>query len=268
MTPLDEQPGDAGPVGDVKMVKSAERTIAILEMLAAAPQPLTAADIFKQTGYPRSSLHWLLLTLLELNWIEQNSEGAYRIGTHALLCGTAYLDRDPVMEHVSGILERIRNATTFTTHYARLDRSDVIYLATRQAVDRRRLSSRVGRKLPAQVTALGKAILAEYTDTEVQQRIGAGPYQQLTPHTVPDFESLQAELAEFRKTGHSVEREQNTVGLCCVSVVVPYRIPGTDAISCSIPTELATEEVLRQTVATLQTSAAELARTLRGAGIR
>ncbi|MEW9872135.1 IclR family transcriptional regulator [Arthrobacter sp. HS15c] len=269
MTPLEVQSDDGvGSAGDVKLVKSAERTIAILELLAAAPQPLTTAEIFKQTGYPRSSLHWLLLTLLELNWIEQTAEGAYRIGTHALLCGTAYLDRDPVMEHVSGVLEKVRNATTFTTHYARLDRSDVIYLATRQAVDRRRLSSRVGRKLPAQVTALGKAILSEFTDAEVRQRIGAGPYDQLTPNTVPDFDALQAELAVFRRTGHAVEREQNTVGLCCVSVVVPYRIPGTDAISCSIPTELATEEVLRETVATLEAAAAELARTLRVAGIR
>jgi hypothetical protein len=62
----------AGAAGDVKLVKSAERTIAILEMLAAAPKPLTTAEIYKQTGYPRSSLHWLLLTLLELNWIEQS----------------------------------------------------------------------------------------------------------------------------------------------------------------------------------------------------
>jgi IclR family acetate operon transcriptional repressor len=58
------------------------------------------------------------------------------------------------------------------------------------------------------------------------------------------------------------------VGLCCVSVVVPYRIPGTDAMSCSIPKELATEEVLGKTVATLEAAAAELARTLRAAGIR
>jgi IclR family acetate operon transcriptional repressor len=269
MTTLEAQPGAGnGTAGDVKLVKSAERTIAILELVAAAPRPLTTAEIFKLTGYPRSSLHWLLLTLVELNWIEQTPEGAYRIGTHALLCGTAYLDRDPVMEHVSAILEKVRNATTFTTHYARLDRSDVIYLATRQAVDRRRLSSRVGRKLPAPVTALGKAILSEYTDSEVRQRIGDGPYQKLTPSTVTDFSALQAELAVFRSTGYAVEREQNTVGLCCVSVVVPYRIPGTDAMSCSIPTELATEEVLQETVATLQSAATELARTLRAAGIR
>jgi IclR family transcriptional regulator, acetate operon repressor len=269
MTLLQTQDSEtAGTAGDVKLVKSAERTIAILELLAAAPQPLTAPEIFKQTGYPRSSLHWLLLTLLELNWIEQTSDGGYRIGTHALLCGTAYLDRDPVMEHVSGVLEKIRNTTTFTTHYARLDRSDVIYLATRQAVDRRRLSSRVGRKLPAQVTALGKAILSEFTDAEVRERIGVGPYLQLTPNSVPDFDALQTELAMFRSMGHSLEREQNTVGLCCVGVAVPYRIPSTDAISCSIPTELATEEVLRDTVATLTSAAAELARTLRQAGIR
>lgn len=258
----------SGTAGDVKLVKSAERTIAILEMLAAAPQPLTTAEIFQRTGYPRSSLHWLLLTLLELNWIEQTAEGAYRIGTHALLCGTAYLDRDPVMEHVSAVLEKVRNATTFTTHYARLDRGDVIYLATRQAVDRRRLSSRVGRKLPAQVTALGKAILAELTDAEVRARLGEGPYPLLTPNSVPDFGSLQAELATFRKTGHAIEREQNTVGLCCVGMVVPYRIPGTDAISCSIPIELATEKVLGDVVETIRDAAAELAKTLRAAGIR
>ncbi|ABK01883.1 transcriptional regulator, IclR family [Arthrobacter sp. FB24] len=258
----------AGAAGDVKLVKSAERTIAILEMLAAAPKPLTTAEIYKQTGYPRSSLHWLLLTLLELNWIEQSPEGGYRIGTHALLCGTAYLDRDPVMEHVSGVLEKVRNATTFTTHYARLDRSDVIYLATRQAVDRRRLSSRVGRKLPAHVTALGKAILAELTDAEVRDRLGEGPYPLLTPNSVPDFAALQTELAGFRKAGYSLEREQNTVGLCCVGIVVPYRIPGTDAISCSIPTELATGQVLSDVVDTLRGAAAELAATLRAAGIR
>ncbi|NUT70981.1 IclR family transcriptional regulator [Pseudarthrobacter sp. C4D7] len=270
MTSTDVQAGTPveAPGGEVKLVKSAERTIAILELVAAAPQPLTATEIFKLTGYPRSSLHWLLLTLAELNWIEQTPEGAYRIGTHALLCGTAYLDRDPVMEHVTGILEKVRNTTTFTTHFARLDRSDVIYLATRQAVDRRRLSSRVGRKLPAQVTALGKAILSEYTDGEVLQRLGPGPYSSLTPNTVADFDALQAELAEFRKTGYAVEWEQNTVGLCCVSVVVPYRIPGTDAMSCSIPVELATAETLTKTVATLQSAAAELARTLRAAGIR
>ncbi|MCY1235747.1 hypothetical protein D9M72_483760 [compost metagenome] len=85
---------------------------------------------------------------------------------------------------------------------------------------------------------------------------------------MPDFAALQTELADFRKAGYSLEREQNTVGLCCVGIVVPYRIPGTDAISCSIPTELATEQVLSDVVDTLKGAAAELAATLRAAGIR
>ena len=172
------------------------------------------------------------------------------------------------MEHVSGVLEKVRNTTTFTTHYARIDRADVIYLATRQAVDRRRLSSRVGRKLPAQATALGKSLLSELTNDEVRERIGEGPYPQLTPDTVPDLAALEAELVNIRQTGYAMESNQSAMGLCCVSVVVPYRIPGTDAISCSIPVELATEQVLKDTVATLKFATAELARILRGAGIR
>jgi IclR family acetate operon transcriptional repressor len=253
----------------VKMVKSAERTISILELLAAAPKPLTSAEIFRQTGYPRSSLHWLLLTLQQLNWIEQSDEnGGYRIGTHALLCGTAYLDRDPAMGHVPAILEEVRNLTGYTTHFARLDRTDVIYLATRQSVDRRRLSSRVGRKLPAHATALGKAILAESTPAEVRQRLGAGPYAQLTEHTVTDYGHLNAELEKFRSTGYSIEREQNTLGLCCVAAVVPYRIPGTDAISCSMPLETSTEEEIEHVAEILMNASTKLARILRSSGIR
>jgi DNA-binding IclR family transcriptional regulator len=51
-------------------------------------------------------------------------------------------------------------------------------------------------------------------------------------------------------------------------VVVPYRIPGTDAMSCSMPVELATDDVIAKTVETLHSAAGELARTLRAAGIR
>jgi DNA-binding IclR family transcriptional regulator len=264
-----QQMDEANGAAAGKMVKSAERTISILELLAAASKPMTSAEIYRQTGYPRSSLHWLLLTLQQLNWIEQSEEnGGYRIGTHALLCGTAYLDRDPVMGHVPAILEEVRNLTGYTTHFARLDRTDVIYLATRQSVDRRRLSSRVGRKLPAHATALGKAILAESTPAEVQQRLGRGPYARLTEHTVPDVEQLNVELEAFRSAGYSIEREQNTLGLCCVAAVVPYRIPGTDAISCSMPLETSTDEEIERVADIVMSASAKLAKILRAAGIR
>ncbi|GAA2791511.1 helix-turn-helix domain-containing protein [Nonomuraea dietziae] len=54
------------------MVKSAERTVRILEALAASPERLTLSELQKRTG-SRSSLHALMRTLVELKWIEADT---------------------------------------------------------------------------------------------------------------------------------------------------------------------------------------------------
>src|SRR5689334_591386 len=75
------------------LVKSAERSVMIIETLAASPDRLTLGQLRELTGYPRSSLHALLRTLAALKWIEGDSvegEAAFGVGPRALLCGTAY----------------------------------------------------------------------------------------------------------------------------------------------------------------------------------
>ena len=56
-----------------QMVKSAERTVRILETLAASRETLTLSELQQRTGFPRSSLHALMRTLVELNWVETDS---------------------------------------------------------------------------------------------------------------------------------------------------------------------------------------------------
>jgi IclR family acetate operon transcriptional repressor len=184
------------------LVKSAERAVLIMEVLAESGDRLTLGQLQERTGYPRSSLHALLRTLTALKWIE-SAEGdtAFGVGPHALLCGTAYLDRDPALPFAVRQLELLRSEVGFTTHYARLDADHVIYLATREATDSRRLASRVGRQLPAYATALGKALLAELTPAEVDRLLPAGSLPALTEHTVTRRAALHAELEETRRRG-------------------------------------------------------------------
>ena len=75
---------------DSSPVKSAERTVKILETLAASPTKLTLSELQERMGYPRSSLHALVRTLRELKWVEADESGsAFGVGPHALLSGTA-----------------------------------------------------------------------------------------------------------------------------------------------------------------------------------
>lgn len=250
------------------LVKSAERTVRILEALASSPGRLTLAELQEKTGYPRSSLHALVRTLRELKWVETDDTGsAFGVGPHALLSGTAYLDKDPALPFAWAALEDLREEVGYTVHYARRDAADVLYLASRESRESHLVVSRIGRRLPAHVTALGQVLLAELTPVEVDA-ILPDDLERLTEQTITDREQLHETLDTVRRRTWAVEHEQGTPGVACVACAVDYRIPATDAISCSMPAELAAGDELERVADAVQRQTRKLAVTLRREGIR
>ena len=231
-------PIKGGPVKDgtaPAAVKSADRTVELLELLARTGEPMTLSEIHRELSYPKSSLFVLLRTLVARGWVETDRRGTgYSIGVRALLVGTAYLDRDPVVRAAARVLEQLRGEVDETVHLARLDGPDVVYLASRESTHHLRLTSRVGRRLPAHATALGKALLAQRGDREVDELLPRDLVQ-VTPHTLTDRAALLVDLAATRARGYATERGQNTEGLGCFAVALDYRHPAVDAISCSVP---------------------------------
>jgi DNA-binding IclR family transcriptional regulator len=249
-------------------VKSARRAIDLLETFAANPDWTSLADLHARTGVPRSSLHGLLRTLRDAGWIETDAGGTrFRLGVRALICGTAYLDRDAVMPYATDVLERIRARTGYTTHYARLCGDQVVYLATRESRRSDHLVSRVGRTLPAHATALGKALLAELTVAVVTGLLPA-TLAPLTDDTLTSRTALLTELGRTRTRGYATEHGEGTVGVACAAAAVPYRIPATDALSCSMPADQATADEAARIGALLADAATKLGEQLRRAGIR
>ncbi|MFG2044831.1 IclR family transcriptional regulator [Dactylosporangium sp. NPDC048998] len=249
-------------------VKSAERTVRILETLAASPTRLTLAEIQEKMGYPRSSLHALVRTLRDMKWVEADATGsAFGVGPHALLSGTAYLDRDPALPFAYETLEDLRAELGYTMHYARRDDAHVLYLASRESRSDAAVVPRVGRRLPAHVTALGQSLLSCLTRDEVEEVLPEH-LEALTANTITDRKQLFAELDQVRARGWAFEREQGTEGVACVAVPVDYRIPATDAISCSMPAKLADADEIDRVATALLSHTSLLAATLRRAGIR
>ncbi|MER8236330.1 IclR family transcriptional regulator [Streptomyces sp. NPDC094049] len=253
---------------DNATVKSAERTVRILETLASSRERLSVSELQERLGYPRSSLHALIRTLRDLKWVEADDSGAtFGVGPHALLSGTAYLDRDPALPYAHEALEDLREETGHTVHFARRDDAYVLYLASREARESVHVIPRVGRRLPAHLTALGQALLADLTADEVSALLPER-LEALTPNTVTDRAELYAELARVRDRGWALEREQGTPGVACLSAPVHYRIPASDAISCSMPVEAATDEEVERVARAVLTHVTALANTLRRHGIR
>ncbi|MFF0003833.1 IclR family transcriptional regulator [Streptomyces tibetensis] len=219
--------------GGVREVKSAARTVELLELLAArGDRPARLQELADELGVPRSSMYALLQTLISRGWVRTDITGSlYGIGIHALLTGTSYLDSDPRVRAVRPYLDEASEALGETIHMGRLDGRDVAYLATRESHEYLRTISRVGRRLPAHAGALGKALLAERPDGELPE----GPYEALTPNSHTSRGSLAADLAEIRSRGWSVDREEGVPGIVGFGFALRYDTPAQDAISCSVP---------------------------------
>lgn len=227
-------------------VKSAQRTLELLELLGRDRGPFSLAELHQRLGYPKSSLSMLLRTLAEAGWVETDATGTrYGIGLHALLAGTAYLDRDPVVSAAHETMAWLSETTTETVHLARLDGADIVYLATHESQHYLRSITRVGRRLPAYTTSLGKALLAAHAMDPPERLVP------LTPHTIVEVAALAADLAVTRDRGYAIDHEENVIGLRCFGAVIRTGGPLRDAISCSVPVARLTPGRQEQIVAAL-----------------
>lgn len=239
----------------VREVKSAARTVELLEFLAARQnRPARLRELSEALGVPRSSLHALLRTLVKHGWVRADSSGSlYGIGIRALLAGTSYLDTDPYLPLIVPFLEELHEKVDETFHFGRLDGRDVVYLATRESTQYLRPYSRIGRRLPAYTTSLGKSLLAERTPEQLERHV-PDVLQALTPHTITSRAALDAELERTRKRGYAIDEQENSLGLRCYAFALPYADPPVDALSASIPLarlspqrELEIVDLMRQT---------------------
>ncbi len=221
--------------GGVREVKSAARTVELLEVLAArGDRPARLRELAEELGVPRSSMYALLQTLIDRGWVRTDATGSlYGIGIRALLTGTSYLDSDPRVRAARPYLDEASETLGETIHLARLDGADVVYLATRESHEYLRTFSRVGRRLPAHAGALGKALLADRAPGELP--LPAGPLERLTENTHTDPTSLAEDLAAVRERGYAIDREEGVTGITGFGFALRCDTPATDAISCSVP---------------------------------
>ncbi|GAA2103495.1 IclR family transcriptional regulator [Actinomadura alba] len=259
----EESPADAvdDKISGVREVKSAARTLELLELLASRQnRPARLRELTEALNVPRSSLYALLRTLTKHGWVRTDASGTmYGIGIRALLVGTSYLDTDQHLRIVKPVLDELGEKLDETFHFGRLDGFDVVYLATRESSQYLRPYSRVGRRLPAYSTALGKALLAEHGGEQLDHHLPAETTA-FTPHTITDRAALVADLDQTRARGYSIDRQESSLGLHCFGLALRYATPARDAISCSVPLARLNAELEAEILATMRQAREQIER--------
>jgi DNA-binding IclR family transcriptional regulator len=211
-------------------VKSAKRSLEILELITSRETGLTFRQIGDELGLPRSSLHGLLATLVEAGWVEYNAETkAYWLGIRTLEVGNAYLRSMDVPARARPLMERIRDAIDETVQLSVLDGRFNVYVGKVDGRQALALASAVGRRLPAHATGVGKVLLAGMSQPAVERLMGGIELEQFTEHTLADKDRLYRALTRIRGNGYATDEQEYTVGVRCVAV--PLRAQGGEVVA-------------------------------------
>jgi IclR family KDG regulon transcriptional repressor len=214
------------------------RTMDILELFIADGPPLTAPAIAKRTGFPRTSVHELLTTLVARSYLQRDeATGTYRLGPLLLQLGNAYSARFDLLAAANKNARALAATVGETASVAIREGADVFYLAKAQTRDVVRIPSVVGQRLPANCTSLGKALLADLSFDELAELYpDPDNLPTLTSNSIATLSGLLQELESVRANGFALEREESSYSVCCAAA--PVRSPTAGviaAISVSIP---------------------------------
>ncbi|MDP3892950.1 IclR family transcriptional regulator [Nocardioides sp.] len=206
----------------MSQVPAATRALRVLRFLASQPDPVPLDRVMRACDLPRSTAYHLLNTMIDEGFVVHLAEERrYGLGPAAFEVGSGYSRQGPLQRIARRLLAGLVDGTGQSAHLAVLHGRDVLYVVEERAPGRPHLVTDVGVRLPAHLTASGRAILAALPAAQVRalypdraafvQRHDTGP-------TGPS--ELRALLTETRARGHASERGEVTPGLASVAAPV------------------------------------------------
>ncbi|MEO3785759.1 IclR family transcriptional regulator [Actinocorallia sp. B10E7] len=184
-----------------------------------ASSGLGVSELARRSGLSKSTA-FRVLGMLERNQVVERVGKDYRLGTRLHELGRSVYApghaqiRDLLIPYLTDLYELTRE----TVHLATLHGTEVVYLAKLYGHRQAPAPSRIGGRMPAHCTAVGKVLLAY--DPDAAAAALSEPLGRYTPRTIADAAGLAAELDRIRREGVAFDDEESRQGLSCVAVPV------------------------------------------------
>ncbi len=211
------------------------RAALILDVLAEfGAEPVGPSELARRLGLPKSSIANICGALADAGLVRRIGTG-FTLGRRLAELGGAYLASIDQVQEFYDLARRLPAGSEETIQFAVLDGVEVTYLARHDGRQPVRLSSGIGRRLPAFSTATGKAALASLAASELDRRLaGIDRIPQPTARAHGSVDELRADLAVIRERGYAMDDEETMEGVVCYGVMIPSRQPGEGPCAASI----------------------------------
>lgn len=203
-----------------EFVQSLERGLSVIRAFGFRRVSLTITDVAEATGLTRATARRFLLTLVRMGYV-RNDGREYWLRPRVLELGYAYLSGITLPEAAKPFLDDLVHALGESTSIAVRDEHEIVYVAHEAPPRVMTINVPIGGRDPLYCTALGRVLLANAPDEEIDRYLKSAELRAYTGATVTDPEELREALGLVRADGYSLIENELEDGL--VALAVPLR---------------------------------------------
>ena len=197
-----------------------DRTIFILEAVAARSAGMSNAEISRKLDIPKSSASYILRALEKHGYLRRDGDGRYRLGLKVLNLGRGALSAVDVREVALPMMRSLVEHVHITSHLAILDGTQAVYVERVESPGFIKMDTWVGRRMEIYSTSVGKALVSHLPEEKVLAILRDRGMKKRTPTTITNPTRFLRELESVREKGYAFDDEENSPGVRCVAAPV------------------------------------------------
>lgn len=250
-------------------VQALDRGLTLMSVLSKQGAA-TLTDLALRTGMPPSSAYRLLVTMQKHEFAEfDDATQEWMIGVGAFQVGTSFVQRTSLIEVGRSFMHRLMEDTGETANLAIGDRGDVVFIGQVETQNPIRAFFLPGTRSPMHASGIGKALLAELPQQDLENLLEKKGLTEFTPKTLVSPAVLFADLDVTRQRGWSLDDEERYSGMRCVAAPI-YNAFGEAiaGISVSGPTVRFPDHIVSEIGPKVRRAAAAITERMGGSGHR
>jgi IclR family KDG regulon transcriptional repressor len=235
------------------LVQAIERASLILDVLGQNPQGISIRELSAEVKLPKGTTHRLLSSLTYFGYAQQDARTRdYSLGFKLVELGNRLLNNLDFRTEAKSFLIDLAERTKETVHLVVLDKNEVLYVDKVESNENPsglRMASRVGSRTPAHSCAVGKVLLAHFSNKELKEFIELHGLPTMTDKTITEPIKLKEHLKLVKTQGFALDDEENEKGIRCVAAPIHNEIGSViAAISISGPAIRITKKRIQETL--------------------
>jgi len=202
-------------------VQSIERALILLNTISEYPDGIQIARLSEKVGLSKSTIHRLLSTLLNMNYITKVEEtDKYKLGYQVVYLSRNMINNLDIINISKNHLEHLSSNVNETVHLCIEDNGEVLYVDKIESSQTIRMFSRIGNRSPMYCTGVGKILLSGMSEDKYNKIAQNTTYTSKTPKTIQSKQELDEEIKLVKKRGYALDNIENEEGIRCIAAPI------------------------------------------------